>query len=399
MAPGRHLADDDEVCPTYSVAMSRSNTVTSTSTSYTTTSGSSSDVHWYSPFDAPRSPAPLRSFTSQAQLRRLPTPKPLHEPASHSASPSRRPRPERYIYTYTLTAGGAPLQFLISVEPANGRPAPGKYTFRLSLKVYDVERPIGEAVNLRLTVDPRTLDFAVFLFPGKTNVAPAGCLFSLRVWLRVNGVDHRIFGEDELWVGKDPNFAAVEDAVCARLRSVAPAAQVYDALVGRARVQFVVRWAHLGARLYRYSVEYDAGGVAAPLVDDLRLLVDGDPRRLTFHLYTVPIRSVPAGASHRLRVWLRSPLPRDDDAAAAQAQAQLPGAERSYVYQRLWKSDAFKIGGRLDFEALGPKLMMGRPAGAAQTVPAESWEYRGAPGPPSREAYQEDTEKQLLELA
>jgi hypothetical protein len=50
---------------------------------------------------------------------------------------------------------------LCSVEPSNGKPTPGKYTIRLSLKTDDVERPIGEPVSLRLSVDPRKLDFAV----------------------------------------------------------------------------------------------------------------------------------------------------------------------------------------------------------------------------------------------
>jgi hypothetical protein len=32
------------------------------------------------------------------------------------------------------------------------------------------------------------------------------------VWLRANGVDHRLFGEDELWLGADPDFGMVENA-------------------------------------------------------------------------------------------------------------------------------------------------------------------------------------------
>jgi hypothetical protein len=49
-------------------------------------------------------------------------------------------------------------------------------------------------------------------------VLPAGCLYSLRVWLRANGVDHRLFGEDELWLGADPDFGTVENASFACLR-------------------------------------------------------------------------------------------------------------------------------------------------------------------------------------
>ncbi|KAJ7937062.1 hypothetical protein B0H13DRAFT_1944030 [Mycena leptocephala] len=263
-----------------------------------------------------------------------------------------------------MLADRAPLTFLISVEPANGKPTPGKYTLRLSLKVNDIERPIGEPVSLRLSIDPRTLDFVVFLFPGKKSVLPAGCLYSLRVWLRANGVDHRIFGEDELWVGADPDFGTVENVSFASIRpgtgtATLPDAQVYDAIVGRARVQFVIRWQPLGARHYKYTMEYAAGGVGNVLMDDLRLRVEGDPRRVAFLVYTVPVRSVPAGASHRVRVWLKTP--------AVARDAPRPLVD-SYVYQRVWKSDAFKIGSRLDFEALGPRLFMGTPAGPPQTV-------------------------------
>ena len=56
------------------------------------------------------------------------------------------------------------------------------------------------------------------VFPGKATI-PAGCLWSYRVWLRVNFVDHRIFGDDELWVGKDPDFSSIADASFARLKS------------------------------------------------------------------------------------------------------------------------------------------------------------------------------------
>ncbi|KAJ7094364.1 hypothetical protein C8R44DRAFT_384702 [Mycena epipterygia] len=289
-----------------------------------------------------------------------------------------------------MVAAGAPLNFFISVEPSNGTPTPGKYTFRLSLKVDDVERPLCDPVSLRLAVDPRRLDFSVFLFPGKKNVVPVGCLYSMRVWLRVNGIDHRIFGEDELWVGKDPDFNAIADASFARLRSVSQNAQVYDAVVGRARISFIVHWRHIGARLYKYSMEYEASGVGATLIDDMRLIVDGDPRRLTFLIYTVPVRSVPAGASHRLRVWLKSfvnSVPPD-----AASVSQLPFVD-SYVYQRVWKSDAFKLGARLDFDALGPKLIMGFAAGAPQTVVMETYANGRAPETPV--GYQQDTKAHL----
>ena len=32
-----------------------------------------------------------------------------------------------------------------------------------------------------------------------------------------------------------------------------------------------------------------------------------------------------------------------------------------FTYQRIWSTDAFKVGNSLDFTALGPKLIMGAP--------------------------------------
>ena len=78
------------------------------------------------------------------------------------------------------------------------------------------------------------------MFPGKVSV-PAGCLWSLRVWLRVNGIDHRLFGEDDLWVAKDPDFNAIGDASFARLRNLDGGEQVYHGYVGKALVTFTVR--------------------------------------------------------------------------------------------------------------------------------------------------------------
>ncbi|KAJ7827667.1 hypothetical protein B0H14DRAFT_3873613 [Mycena olivaceomarginata] len=91
-------------------------------------------------------------------------------------------------------------------------------------------------------------------------------------------------------------------------------------------------------------MEDTAGGVGNILMDDLRLRVEGDPGRVAFLVYTVPVRSAPAAGA----------------------------ADDSYVYQRVWRSDAFKIGARLDFEALGPRIAMGFPAGAPQTVVTEA---------------------------
>ena len=80
------------------------------------------------------------------------------------------------------------------------------------------------------------------MFPGKSGVLPAGCLWSLRVWLRVNGVDHRLFGEDDLWVAKDPDFNAMGNASFARLRNTDGGEHVYHGIVGKALVTFTVRY-------------------------------------------------------------------------------------------------------------------------------------------------------------
>ncbi len=127
----------------------------------------------------------------------------------------------------------------------------------LSLKVNKISRSLGEPVTLKLNVDPRQLNFTVLcvsyltpgqrvlmplhsLVPGKTSL-PVGTLFSYRVWLRVNEFCHRLFGEDDLWIGKDPDFSCIADLSMARLRRVLASSQVYDAAVGRAKVQFIIR--------------------------------------------------------------------------------------------------------------------------------------------------------------
>ncbi|KAJ7584346.1 hypothetical protein C8J56DRAFT_149924 [Mycena floridula] len=312
---------NDDPAPEYRVALTRSNTAT--------TSGSgSSNVHWQSPFADP--PAPVNS------PRRLP-----------------RAKPERYLYTYNLVAGSAPLQFLISVEPSNGRPTPGKYAFRLSLQVDKVERPMGDPVSLHLAVDPRLLEFVVFVFPGKTSL-PVDTLYSYRVWLRVNGIEHRLFGEDELWIARDPDFSSIANASFARLKTISTNTQIYDAYVGKARIQFVARWRLISEDLYKYTLEYDANGVGGVLIEDFRLILHGDPRKATFLIYTVPMQSAPEGASHRVRVWLKtySSAPVDPTSTFS-----LPFSD-SYVYQRIWKSDSFKIGAQLDFGSLANRKMV-----------------------------------------
>lgn len=63
------------------------------------------------------------------------------------------------------------------------------------------------------------------------------------MWLRVNSVDHRIFGEDDLWIAKDPDFNSIAEASFARLKTAVVGEQVYNAYVGRALVAFTIKYA------------------------------------------------------------------------------------------------------------------------------------------------------------
>ncbi|KAG7447620.1 uncharacterized protein BT62DRAFT_784581 [Guyanagaster necrorhizus] len=281
-----------------------------------------------------------------------------------SARRTTRHAHERYEYAYDIYAASAKMQFVISVEPVHGTPTPGKYTLTLSLRVNKMTRSLSEPVTLKLSVDPRQLNFVVFLIPGKTSL-PVGTLFSYRVWLRVNEFCHRLFGEDDLWIGKDPDFSCIADASFARLRRVLPSSQVYDALVGRAKVQFIIRWHRFSECVYDYSLEYECCGVGAVLFEDLRLKLECDPREVTFCIYTVPLKSLPVGASHRLRVWIKTSC---SGQASEHTMHNITPFTDSHIYQRVWKSDTLKIGARLDFDALSSKMTMGYMQGGPKTV-------------------------------
>ncbi|KAF9777406.1 hypothetical protein BJ322DRAFT_658674 [Thelephora terrestris] len=82
--------------------------------------------------------------------------------------------------------------------------------------------------------------------------------------------------------------------------------------------------------------------------------LDFPPRDLGCHIYTIPLDSKPVGATHRVRVWLRSPSPfnAEGDSYAA------------YTYQRVWSTDEFRIGGFLDFMDVDPKrVILATPVG------------------------------------
>ncbi len=128
-------------------------------------------------------------------------------------------------------------------------------------------------------------------------------LWSLRVWLRVEGVDHQLFRVEELFVGKDLDFNAIGDASFARQAVASPDYQVYRGYVGRALITFTIRyippclaslacsdyplfsphrWHRIRDQLYKYSLEYDGGGVGDVLFKDFRLRVDSDPQAVSF---------------------------------------------------------------------------------------------------------------------
>jgi hypothetical protein len=128
---------------------------------------------------------------------------------------------------------------------------------------------------------------------------------------------------------------------------------------------------------------YEASGVGDTLFEDFRLRLDGDPRAVTFLILyalffyikiqwfsstarsTTPTTSMPAGASHKLRVWIRSLVPLTS--VDPSTSYVLPFND-SYIYQRIWKCDSFKIGGRLEFESLGSKMTMGFSSGMPETI-------------------------------
>jgi hypothetical protein len=64
-------------------------------------------------------------------------------------------------------------------------------------------------------------------------------------------------------------------------------------------------------------------------------------------------------------VWIRSLVPLNSSDPST--SYVLPFND-SYICQGIWKSDSFKVGGRLDFESLGSKMTMGFSSGMPETV-------------------------------
>lgn len=90
---------------------------------------------------------------------------------------------------------------------------------------------------------PSTTDLSTpnSAFPPRSSL-PTGCLHHLRVWLRTPaGIDHRIFGEQDLWFGRDPDFTTIANASFASLRHTTQDMSIYQGIVGRAYVNFTIR--------------------------------------------------------------------------------------------------------------------------------------------------------------
>ncbi|KAG6866117.1 hypothetical protein C0991_008425 [Blastosporella zonata] len=236
----------------------------------------------------------------------------------------------------------------------------------------------------RSSISQRHIDARLLsVFPGKSSI-PVGCLFSLRVWLRAGGVDHRVFADDELWVGKDLDFYSIAHASMMILRSVDSKSQLYHGYIGRALVTFSCRWHRVNDNLYKYSIDYDANGVGGNLIEDFRLRIDGDPRTVTFLIYSVPINSVPAGSSHRIRIWAKSLV-----SQSAAEHSTLPFQD-SYIFQRIYKNDMFKLGGQLDFENMSNKATMGFVAGPVQTITTTANSPPQQPASTARNTYPDE---------
>lgn len=191
-------------------------------------------------------------------------------------SPSDPPIPrERYLYAYSLLAGLTPLEFLITYASLALYPFITQLEF-LGLSLFQADqnpeiinsssrsRPTeskGLLVNLLFCDSTSILGYLNSLFcrcsswcscervtdplpnsvlPGKTSIPP-GSLWAVRVWLRVNGIDHRLFGEDDVWVGKDLDFNTISEASFARLKTVDAKSQLYHGFVGRALLTFTMR--------------------------------------------------------------------------------------------------------------------------------------------------------------
>jgi len=101
--------------------------------------------------------------------------------------------------------------------------------------------------------------------------------------------------------------------------------------------------------------------------------LDFPPEKLSCHIYTIPLISKPAGATHRIRVWLKSPSPFN-------AEEDL---YPSHTYQRIWSTDEFRVGGYLDFMDIDPsRVVLAAPVEKPPLRLRTTESYR--PGPAER---------------
>lgn len=125
------------------------------------------------------------------------------------------------------------------------------------------------------------------------------------------------------------------------------------------------RWEFLKESVFSLTLEYEAGGVGKPLLENLIVRLDFPPRDLGCHIYTIPLDSKPVGATHRLRIWLRSPSPFTLDGESY----------RKYTYQRIWSTDEFRVGGFLNFVDIDPKSVIVAEPGERPNLRISTNEY------------------------
>ncbi|KAG8758560.1 hypothetical protein FRC14_007928 [Serendipita sp. 396] len=246
---------------------------------------------------------------------------------------------QRYMYIYNAVAGGVPVQFILTVEAAPL--SIDESIITLTFKAGGIEQSIGGKEYMRLNVEPHTLHFHVFIFPKPS--LPANCLFCVRVWLEAQQVQHRIFSDESLWVGKDPPFASIQQvALTQQGPPTIPSTnrnepdvirKTYKGYVGRAPCDFVViiKSINIAGSVWGISVEYQAGGISRLLFEQIKVRLHCRLEDIRFIIYTVPIDSSIPYSNHRVRVWIK-------------------GLDGAHI--RLFKSDEFRLGSQLAFEPL-----------------------------------------------
>ncbi|KAG8821880.1 hypothetical protein FRC19_007087 [Serendipita sp. 401] len=156
-------------------------------------------------------------------------------------------------------------------------------------------------------------------------------------------IQHRIFSDESLWVGKDPPFASIQQvALTQQGPPTIPSTnrnepdvirKTYKGYVGRAPCDFVViiKSINITGSVWGISVEYQAGGISRLLFEQIKVRLHCRLEDIRFIIYTVPIDSSIPYSNHRVRVWIK-------------------GLDGAHI--RLFKSDEFRLGSQLAFEPL-----------------------------------------------